>query len=260
MARINRLKRALSADHEVYGLLASMPTPASIELIGEAGFDFVVIDTEHVLINPETVENMIRTAERYDVTPLVRVPDADPKRILRLLDGGAQGIVLPQVEQARTLETAIRASRYAPEGMRSLNAGRPGAFGRHSLAEYVKQVNAEILVVAMIESAAGVERIDDILAVAGLDLVLEGAADLSQSLGVSWQTDHPAVREALGRTAEACLARGIPYCAFLRQGGLRARWQARGVNAFMLGDERGIAFRALQGALQNVKQETESSS
>lgn len=253
MLRANRLKRALAEGREVHGVMASLPTAASIELIAEAGFDFVVIDTEHVLINPETVEHMIRTAESYRLTPLVRVADADPKALLRLLDGGAQGIVLPNVEDPETLERAVAACKYAPEGERSLNAGRPGSFGNASLAEYVVQANREIMVVAMIESRQGVARIEAICGVPGLDMVLEGAADLSQSLGVTWQPGHPDVVQALETVQRTASERGLPYCAFLRQPGAKARWQARGVSTFMLGDERGIAFRALQKALGEAR-------
>lgn len=253
MLRTNRLKRALAEGREVHGVMASLPTAASIELIAEAGFDFVVIDTEHVLINPETVEHMIRTAESYRLTPLVRVADADPKTLLRLLDGGAQGIVLPRVEDPETLERAVAACKYAPEGERSLNAGRPGSFGKSSLAEYVVQANREIMVVAMIESRQGVARIEAICGVPGLDMVLEGAADLSQSMGVTWQPGHPDVVQALEEVQRTASARQLPYCAFLRHPDAKARWQACGVNAFMLGDERGIAFRALQKALGEAR-------
>ncbi|MCM2972529.1 HpcH/HpaI aldolase family protein [Larsenimonas suaedae] len=253
MLRDNRLKRALNQGIETFGLLVSMPCAASIELIGEAGFDFVVIDTEHVLINPETLEHMIRTAESYGLTPLVRVPDADPKRILRLLDAGAQGIVLPQVETPETVQAAVQACKYAPEGTRSLNAGRPGAFGRDALSEYVTRANAEIMVVAMIETADGVEHIDRITAVPGLDLILEGAADLSQSLGVTWQPNHPRVVEALAHVADRARTAGVPYCAFLRGDDALPAWRARGATAFMLGDERGIAFRALTHALTHAR-------
>ncbi|PRY66614.1 4-hydroxy-2-oxoheptanedioate aldolase [Vreelandella songnenensis] len=253
MLRTNRLKQALFEGREVYGVMASIPSAASIELIGEAGFDFVVIDTEHVLINPETIEHMIRTAESYALTPLVRVADSHPKTLLRLLDGGAQGIVLPNVEDADTLAQAVSACKYAPEGQRSLNAGRPGAFGKNSLAEYVVQANREIMLIAMLESHHGVANIQEICSVPGLDMVLEGAADLSQSLGVTWQPEHSAVIDALETVQRVACEHGIPYCAFLRQPNAQARWRAKGVSAFMLGDERGIAFRALQTRLEETR-------
>lgn len=249
MLRTNRLKQQLAAGEAVRGLIASIPSAASIELIAEAGYDFVIIDMEHVLINPETVEHMIRTAESYALTPLVRVPDFAPKRMLRLLDGGAQGIVLPQVESPEELSAAIRACKYHPLGNRSLNAGRPGAFGKASLAEYVTEANAQIMVVAMVESVAGVRRAAELAAVPGLDMILEGAADLSQSFGTPWRIDGPAVQQALLDTWRAAQAAGIPYCAIPRQPDDHLRWLERGVNTFVLGDERGIAFRALQAKL-----------
>ncbi|MCF5282396.1 siderophore biosynthesis protein SbnG, partial [Pseudomonas syringae] len=187
MLRTNTLKSRIADGQPAHGVISSIPAPAAIELIAEAGFDFVIIDMEHVLINPETVENMIRVAESYDLTPLVRVADLNPKTLLRLLDGGAQGIVLPMIESPEQLADAIAACKYHPLGRRSLNAGRPGSFGKHSLAQYVEAANQQIMVVAMIESAEGVRRAAEIASVPGLDMILEGAADLSQSLGMPWQ-------------------------------------------------------------------------
>jgi 4-hydroxy-2-oxoheptanedioate aldolase len=176
----------------------------------------------------------------------------DAKEILRALDGGAQGIVVPCVESADAARQLVAACKYHPHGTRSLNAGRPGAFGRESLADYVTRANDEIVVVPMIESAAGVARIADILAVPGIDMVLEGAADLSQSLGMPWRTAAPGVQEALAHVQQACRQAGIPYCAIPRADGDVATWRARGVRAFVLGDERGIAFRALQAKLGSM--------
>ncbi|VVO17609.1 HpcH/HpaI aldolase family protein [Pseudomonas fluorescens] len=255
MLRTNQLKVKLGAGESAYGLISSIPSPAAIELIAEAGFDFVIIDMEHVLINPETVENMIRTAESYAVTPLVRVADLNPKTMLRLLDGGAQGIVLPMIESPEQLAESIRACKYHPLGSRSLNAGRPGAFGKHSLAEYIGLANAQIMLVAMLESAEGVRRAAEIAAVPGLDMILEGAADLSQSLGMPWQIDQPQVQQALLASWQAAEAAGVPYCAIPRQPGDHERWLARGVKSFVLGDERGIAFRALQARLATISVE-----
>ncbi|PWK42311.1 HpcH/HpaI aldolase family protein [Pseudomonas sp. OV226] len=249
MLRTNLLKQKLTAGAPVYGLISSIPAPAAIELIAEAGFDFVIIDMEHVLINPETVENMIRTAESYAITPLVRVADLNPKTLLRLLDGGAQGIVLPMIEAPEPLAQSIRACKYHPQGTRSLNAGRPGAFGKHSLANYIELANEQIMIVAMIESAEGVRRAAEIAAVPGLDMILEGAADLSQSMGLPWQIDRPEVQQALLAVWQATRAVGVPYCAIPRQPGDHERWLSRGVKSFVLGDERGIAFRALQARL-----------
>ena len=249
--RPNRLKQALAERRPVVGVFCSTPAPVVVEMIGWAGFDFVIIDTEHALVNPETLENMVRAAEAVGITPLVRVAENAPGPILRALDAGAQGVVVPRVQSRADAERAVHASRYHPEGERSLNAGRFARFGAVDLPEYVRRANAEVLVVAMIEDAAGVEALGSILQVPGVDLVLEGAADLSQSLGMPWATRHPRVREALCRVQEAAHTRGIPFCAIPRADEDISFWWERGVRVFIAGDERGVAFRALQAKRQS---------
>lgn len=253
MLRENLLKHKLRSNESVYGIICSIPAPAMIELIAEAGYDFVIIDTEHVLINPETIENMIRTAESYSITPLVRVADFNPKTMLRLLDGGAQGIVLPDVQTANEVQRAIQACKYYPEGHRSLNAGRPGAFGKHALTQYVERANQEIMVIAMIESALGAENINEIVAVDGLDMILEGAADLSQSLGVPWQISDPKVSQTLQHCRDAGQQANLAYAVIPRSPADHEKWADDGFNVFVLGDDRGTAFRALQQKIDTVK-------
>lgn len=253
MMKPNALKAKLRAGEPAFGLIASIPAPVAVEMIGAAGFDFVIIDTEHVAINPETVENMTRTAEAVGVTPLVRVSRSEPKEILRTLDAGAMGVVAPAVESVEQMRDLVAACRYFPAGSRSLGSGRPGAFGRYSLAEYVVRANDEIMVVPMIETRRGVEQIAEMLAVPGIDMVLDGAADLSQSMGCPWRIETPDVQDALARAQRACADAKVPYCAIARAPGDVALWQARGVRCFVLGDDRGVAFRALRARLQSIK-------
>lgn len=109
MLQTNHLKRALAEGKTVFGLLNSIPSPLLVEMIGYAGFDFVILDMEHVCVNPETLENMVRAAECAGVTPLVRVPSAAPDVILRALDCGAQGVVVPHVRTAADAAQAVAA-------------------------------------------------------------------------------------------------------------------------------------------------------
>lgn len=255
MLRPNRLKRALGEGRAVFGLFCSTPAPLVVEMVGCAGFDFVILDTEHTLVNPETLENMLRAADAVGLTALVRVPDTSPGAILRALDAGAHGVVVPRVRGRAEAEAAVRASRYYPDGERGLNASRPAAFGRDDLPGYLQAANAEVMVVAMIEDRQGLAGLAEILATPGIDMVLEGAADLSQSLGVPWQTRHPLVREALCQVQSAARERGVPYCAIPRVPEDSGFWWQRGVRAFVLGDERGVAFRALQAHLRLFQQQ-----
>ncbi len=253
MIRTNQLKQKLREGHDVFGLFCSIPSPVVVEMIGCADFDFIIIDTEHVLVNPETLENMIRAAEVAGLTVLVRVSEVNPKEILRVLDGGAQGIVVPHVESREQAHRLVNCCKYWPIGNRSLNSGRAGVFGKYDLVEYIRQANEEIMVVPMIESVQGVENAEEILSVPGIDMILEGAADLSQSCGVPWQSRHPSVKEGLLRLFRAATLHDVPYCAIPRATADYDDWRERGVHAYVLGDERGISFRALRAHLQSYQ-------
>jgi 2-keto-3-deoxy-L-rhamnonate aldolase RhmA len=251
MLRPNAVTARLRAGAEVYGLFCAIPAPALVEMIGCAGYDFVILDTEHALVDPQQLENLIRAAEAVELTPLVRVPEADPAAVLRALDAGAMGIVVPHVRSRADIDAAIAAARYHPEGTRSLNGGRVPGFGRIDLVEYLGKANAETMIVPRIEDAIAVDALPEILDGGGIDLVLEGAADLSQSYGVPWQTRHPRVRAALRHIHEACRDAALQFCAIPRSREDHQQWRAAGVRAFVLGEERSLAARALRAHLDN---------
>lgn len=260
MLKPNRLKQKLAEGAVVHGLLNSMPSALMVEMIGRAGYDFVILDMEHACVNPETLEHMLRAAECAGLPALVRVPGGGAgsgrgsaggaactaAAITRVLDAGALGVVVPHVCTADDARAAVQASRYHPLGQRGISGGRTTGFGAIPLTDYFELANREIMVVAMIEDGQGVENIDAILSVPGIDMVLEGAIDLSQSLGFPGQAQHPQVQAAIGRVADACRERKVPFCAIPREGGQHAAWLARGVHAFLLGDDRGVSFRALK--------------
>jgi 4-hydroxy-2-oxoheptanedioate aldolase len=246
MLKTNRLKQKLAEGAVVRGLLNSMPSALMVEMIGYAGYDFVILDMEHVCVNPETLEHMLRAAECAGLPALVRVPAGSVDAITRALDAGAMGVVLPHIRTADDARLAVQASRYHPLGQRGISGGRTTGFGTIALSDYFELANREIMVVAMIEDVEGVENIDDILNVPGIDMVLEGAIDLSQSFGVPGQAQHARVQAALRRIADACDAHRVPFCAIPREAGQQRAWLECGVRAFLLGDDRGVSFRALK--------------
>ncbi|CAH1903996.1 4-hydroxy-2-oxoheptanedioate aldolase [Candidatus Nitrotoga sp. HW29] len=253
MLQTNQLKQALVNGKTVFGLLNSIPSPLVVEMIGYAGYDFVILDMEHVCVNPETLENMVRAAECAAMTPLIRVPNAAPENILRALDCGAQGIVIPHVRNRFDAEQAVTASRYYPLGSRGISGGRTTGFGTLDLPTYFERANAEIMVVAMIEDKEGIDNLDAILSVTGIDMVLEGAIDLSQSYGLPGQAQHPSVEAAIDKIATACFERNVQFCAIPRAANQLHAWKERGVQAYLLGDDRGVNFRALKAHLMGFK-------
>src|SRR5262249_45187330 len=152
------------------GIMNSMPSALMVEMIGYAGFDFVVIDREHVCADLETLEHAVRAAECAGIPALVRVPTLD--EIPRALDCGAYGIIAPRVRSRAEAERIAQASRYHPRGHRGITGGRTTGFGTIPLASYVSKANDEVLVVAMIEDREAVEQIDEIASVPGIDVIL----------------------------------------------------------------------------------------
>jgi 4-hydroxy-2-oxoheptanedioate aldolase len=223
--RENRVKRILREGGLALGThVGGIPDPQIVEIIGLAGFDAAFIDMEHTSVDLHDVQAMVLAAEHVGITPIVRTPGFDPAFILRLLDMGVQGIQVPHVQNAEAARAAVKAVRYPPQGERGMAAGsRAAEYGRVPLTEHMAQSNREILLACMIEDMEAVERIDEIAAVDGVDLLAVGPSDLSRSLGVSGTPDHPRliaaidrVRAAAAKSAGAKLALPLNHAAFPR--------------------------------------------
>jgi len=242
-----RLKARLQLNDPLYGLFCSTPAALSVELIAAAGYDFVVIDLEHTLIGPEQLAALLLAASAGGIAALVRV--AAPHQALQALDAGAEGIVFPRIRSAQAALDAVRLCHFSPRGDRGLNATWRSGYGRDDLVTAMETEREHTLVAAMIEDREGVEQADAIAAVDGIDVLLEGAADLSQSLGLPWQTRHPDVRAAVSRIHAAALHHGKTFCALPRATEDFQAWRRNQVRMFILGDDRGIARRAMAAHL-----------
>jgi len=215
----NLMKEKMRQGGIAVGVLIQEPAVQIVEILGHLGFDWVFIDCEHSALSVADVGHMVMAAELSGITPLVRVPQNLPEIILRYLDIGAMGIIIPGVETAEDARRAARGARYAPEGVRGLAGVRPAGYGlKGTLGEYVKAANREIIVLADVESREGVENIDGILGTEGLDGVVIGSNDLSQSLGVPGQTNHPLTLEAMEKILAAGKKFGKPIGALVRKG------------------------------------------
>ncbi|WP_218718834.1 HpcH/HpaI aldolase/citrate lyase family protein [Nocardia sp. MH4] len=236
----------------MHGLFCSIPAPTLVEMVGLAGYDFVIIDAEHTLLDPQNLENLIRAAQVAGLTPFLRVAPHDTATMLRGLDAGILGIVVPHVRSRADVDAAVRAVYYAPVGMRSLGSGRAAAYGLDDPVEQCRRSNAEVMLIALIEDADAVDSIDDILRGGGIDMILPGIADLSQSLGVPWQLRHETVQAAVTRLHESCTNHGVDFCALVRTAERHKHWRAAGVRAFTCGDVATLAATALRANLTDL--------
>jgi len=182
----NRVRAKMKQGKLAIGTYVGLADPAVVELIGLAGFDAAFIDMEHTSFDLPLVEAMIRACEVTGITSMVRVPDNNPKTILRVLDAGAQGIQIPHIAGAGDALAAVRAVRYAPLGNRGMaGATRAARYGAVPLPEHMATSNAEILLAVMVEDKAALAALAEIAAIPGVDLIAIGPHDLSAALGVA---------------------------------------------------------------------------
>ena len=207
MVRTNRAKAKLLSGEIAVGGSVNFYAPIVVEMYGVLGFDWAWIDCEHGSSNDSESENMIRAAELHDITPVVRVPNAEPSTLLRFLDRGAQGLIVPHINNREEAEAVARASHYYPMGDRSsATGGRTNRLGSGlPPAEYYEAANRETLVICMVETPEAVANVRDIAAVDGVDAILVGSSDLTQAMGMPPQAD---VDAAISQVIDGTLAEG----------------------------------------------------
>jgi 4-hydroxy-2-oxoheptanedioate aldolase len=180
----NTTKAKLAEGKVVFGAIISRFAPDQIELFGALGYDFVMIDCEHGPMSLDEVEHMVRAAEVFGITPITRIPNHADSTILQFLDRGVQGIIVPHVNTQAEAEAVAQAARYHPEGHRGMGSGRAHDYGVGvSREESTRWLNANLLVIPMVEETEAVDNLDGILQVPGVDVLHVAASDLSQSMG-----------------------------------------------------------------------------
>ena len=222
MYRPNALKARLEAGDSVYGAWVGSGSPGNAELLGHVGFDFLVLDQEHGAGELSDAVDALRAAESSGTPCVVRAPWNDPIWLKRILDAGADSVMVPAVETAAAANAAVAACRYPPQGTRGYAAGvvRGSTFGLEP--GYVGKANGNLLIVLQIELAAAVENAAEICAVEGVDVVFIGVNDLAGSIGRLEQLDHPEVRHLVRRAEDIILASGKPMGTVPSAG---ASWQ-----------------------------------
>jgi 4-hydroxy-2-oxoheptanedioate aldolase len=213
---IKQLKRKLAGGGVVLGTFITLNCPDLVEIAGLAGFDYCIIDTEHGPGNPESIQHMLRAAELRGMAPIVRVTDTTATTILRTLDVGAAGIQVPQVNSPETAEYVVRSAKYFPRGDRGACLTRSSRYGFvPGVAEYFEEANRETLVIVHCENRQGLECLDGIAAVDGVDVIFVGPYDLSQSFGIPGQIYHPVMVDAVASALAAAKRAGKPAGIFV---------------------------------------------
>lgn len=185
----NHVKQKLRAEAPSVGSWLNLGSPISAETVAALGFDWLCVDMEHGQIDLSTLAAMLAAVGRYPVAPMARIPEISEGAVTRVLDAGAWGLVAPDVRSREEVELLVAAARYPPAGVRSLGGGRHALAFRTDPLTYFQRANDEILVVAQIEHVDAIRKIDEILAVPGLDACYTGPNDLCASCGMTPATE-----------------------------------------------------------------------
>lgn len=239
-----QFRQRLLAREPLLGTFIKTPTVHTTEIIGELGFDFVVLDAEHAPFDRVVIDRILVAAKAWDIAALVRVARNDHASILGALDDGASGVLVPHVASPRKAKALATASRYRGGSRGFSNSPRAGRYGRAGLQEHILTADQSVVAMAMIEDPEALDRIDAILATPGLDAAFIGRGDLTVSLGAA-SADAPAVRSAVERIAAAGRGAGKPLCAHVGDVmGDDARWlRGLGVSAFIVVSDQGLLRR-----------------
>jgi 4-hydroxy-2-oxoheptanedioate aldolase len=237
----NRFKAALAAGEKQAGLWLSLMNSYTAELCAVAGFDWFLIDAEHAPNTLQTLLYQLQAIAPYGPAPVVRPPNRDPDMLKLLLDMGVQSFLIPMVESADEAAALVRAVRYPPNGTRGVGhvLGRASRWGR--VGDYLKRADAEICLLVQIESRRGMDNLEAIAAVDGVDGLFVGPADLTASLGHTGDMANPEMQAVIARTIQRIVATGKP-CGTITGGAANTkrlfadgcRFVAAGVDALLL--------------------------
>lgn len=204
----NPVKEKLSRGEPVIGIFVSTVDPRLVEVCGQAGFDYVLLDAEHAPFSERECENLVRAAQLVGIPAFIRVPVNSPKVILRYLDIGALGVMIPGVRSAEEARAAVQAVRYAPLGSRGASTARLAGFGGYNFKQWAEVANRETMVIVQLEHKDVIDDLPNVLEVEGIDAFEMGQADLTQSFGVTAIPDHPQVQEYIERAMSTVLSAG----------------------------------------------------
>ena len=254
----NPLKEKLARGEVASSMIVRISRGVEIgRIAATAGLDTLYVDLEHSVLSLETCALICTAAREAGVTPLVRVPQLEASLIARILDSGAMGLILPHVESAEDARRAVSYAQYPPQGTRSVSSGLALLHYRSfPAAEANAAMNDSLFLAAMVESKRGLENIEAIAAVRGIDMLFVGAGDLSTDLGLPGQVDHPEMQAAFRRVLAAAQAHG----KIVGAGGMAGQSEAlgrlvkQGVQFVSTGTDLGFLSEAIAQRVRLVRQ------
>jgi len=254
--RNNAVREALAQGKTVFGtMLQECRSPAIPQVMATAGFDFIFIDMEHGAFNWETMADLVKVTRLTGMAPFVRVSDDQYHLIARVLDAGAQGIMVPRVETREQVENVVHWSKFPPEGSRGCSVLKGHSdYQPQPLQAFTQQMNRDNMVILQIERRRAVEDIDSLLSVPGVDAAIVGPNDLALSLGISGDMHDPLMVDHLQTIVTACRRYGKP-CG-MHVGSLEAltEWMAKGMRFIVYSTDLNFLLKGAQSGLKALRE------
>lgn len=254
MPWIGLRKRVLSGEC-VYGtMIRQARDPGAPVIFASAGYDFLLIDMEHGNYNMETVADLIRGAKSAGIAPIIRVPHLESFFISRVLDAGAEGIMVPMTSTKEQAEAIVRYSKYTPIGQRGFGTQTSQTdYKPLKATDFMKEANDHTLIIAQIETREAIENVDAILGTEGIDVGLIGPNDLSISLGIPDQLESEMITQAIERVVEAAKKRGKASGIHIGNPELVRKWRDRGMTMLACSTDIGMLYNASKLTLGEMK-------
>ncbi len=256
MLNKSNIRQRLKNNEKLIGTFIKLNDPAVVEIIARSGFDFVVIDDEHTIMNRESIVGMIRCADVYGIETVVRVRENNASEILRGLDAGASGVQVPQINTFNDAKAVVDAVKYYPDGNRGFAASqRSAGYGDNIPTEYVRLSNEKTLTVCYCETAQCAENIDDILELEDIDVIFFGPFDLSQSLGVPGDVKNPKVTGLIEEVKNKAIAKGKSVGIIAGNEDACNEYLSQGFSFIALSSDTGMISMSGKKMLSNIKGE-----
>lgn len=257
MIKSNSVKASLKAGKPVIGTWITLcPHPRIVKILAAAGFDFVIIEMEHTDFSMGEVGTLAMLARECGLTPIVRPPGTlKPHDLTRPLDAGAQGLLLPSIDNAEQIEAIVRATKYHPRGNRPMNLRGPHTdYHAGSPREIINHLNAETLTVIMVESRASIDNLDAILDVDGVDCVMVGPDDLSQDLGVPGEMQSPVLRSAYEEIFAICRRKNVPFGLSSQSPEMADEWLSLGATWLPYQNDAAMVLNTARAAVPKLRE------
>lgn len=253
---MNSLKEKLKKGESIVGVMVALiDRPQIATIMKSAGYDFFIIDNEHGPFDYGKMAGILMVAKEAGMPALVRIPEPRREVILKCMEMGAKGILMPNTETVEQARLLVECSKYAPLGNRGVALIREHTSFQKpaNVVEYMKQANDETLLMVQIESPVGVKNLSDIMDVEGIDVAFVGPADLSQSLGIMGQMDNPIFLEAMEKIISIAQEKGKFSGVHLMDSAPLKKWKSKGMTCNMLSSDVNLILKAAKDSLEDFR-------